>query len=275
MTRTGALVLVLTLGSLPHTGLSQFPAPPLGELVVPAAASAHGLANAFFRTDLWVVNLSESQMISLNLAYLCRTGCESLPSLPNAPTYLFRLGPGEARLFEDVIGSVFAVHESSGALDIYQPGSGTPPRTPFFATSRTYAVDASGQGSFGTAIPALPYTAATLDSKFVGLASNAGDLSSGFRSNAGVFVYSGRGNVTYRLTDSTGNQLGTTLTVPAALTQQVDDVFRAVGAGSVVARDAVLEITTDYPALSYVTVIDNRSGDSEYLPGATVPLPTS
>lgn len=274
MARIATFILVLTVLAPSHSGLSQFPSPPLGELVVPAAASAHGLANTLFRTDLWVVNLSDSQSISLHLGYLCRTGCDSLPSPPSVPTHSFSLAPGTARLFEDVIATVFSAHESSGALDIYEPGFGAVVRTPFFATSRTYTVDASGQGSFGTAIPAQSWSQATLRSKFVGLASNGGDLSSGFRSNAGVFVYSGRGNVTYRLTDSAGRPLGTPLSVPAALTQQVNDVFQALGAGTAVVRDALLEITTDYPALPYVTAIDNRTGDSVFLPGAIVPQPT-
>jgi hypothetical protein len=266
-------LLALSLFFAPECALSQFPSPPFGELIVPAAASAHGAAGTYFHTDLWVINLSASWPIPLHLAYLCRSGCSTLPALPATPTYSFALAPGEARLFEDVIASVFSAPESSGALDVYAPSFGAGIQVPFFATSRTYSIDASSQGSYGTAIPALSWSQATTHSKFVGLASNGGDLATGFRSNAGAFVYSGGGAITYRLMDSTGHLLGTPLTVEAQLVQQVNDIFQAVGAGGATLRDAVLEITTDNPALPYVTVIDNRTGDSVFLPGVSVPLP--
>lgn len=275
VSRRTTSLLALGLFLAPEWALSQFPAPWGGELIVPAAASAHGIASTYFKTDLWVMNLSASARISLHLAYLCRSGCGSLPTLPSTPTYPFSLAPGEARLFEDVISSVFSVHESSGGLDIYEPsfGASDPNHVPFFATSRTYSIDPSNQGSYGTAIPAFSWSQATTHSKFVGLASNGGDLSGGFRSNAGAFVYSGAGTITYRLMDSTGRLLGAPLTVGAHVVQQVNDIFLAVGAGSATLCDAVLDITTDNPALLYVTVIDNRTGDSTFLPGASVPLP--
>jgi hypothetical protein len=261
------IALALALSILARVATAQFLPPPFGELIIPAAASAHGLADTFFRSDLWVVNQSTSQPIALNLGYLCRTGCSALQP---GPDYLFVLAPGQSRLFQDVVTSIFSEPETSGALDIYEPGNIH--TTPFFATSRTYTSDASRQGSYGTAVPAFSWAQATRHAMFIGLASNGGDLSDGFRLNAGVFVYCGCGSITYRLMDSNGRTLGTPLTVQAQVVQQVNDVFRAVGVGNAVLFDAVLEVTSDFPAHPYVTVIDNRSGDSIFLPGAFAPL---
>ena len=47
---------------------------------------------------------------------------------------------------------------------------------------------------------------------------------------------------------------------------QINDVFASLGAGSTVTRGASLTVTASLPAFFYVTVIDNESGDSFYVP---------
>ncbi|HEV8267201.1 MAG TPA: hypothetical protein VGR00_03165, partial [Thermoanaerobaculia bacterium] len=49
---------------------------------------------------------------------------------------------------------------------------------------------------------------------------------------------------------------------------QINDIFAAAGAGGAALTDAYLVVTSDSPVFAYVTVIDNQSGDSVFLPAS-------
>lgn len=258
------LLLLLALALLPPVARAQYQGHEM--LVVPAAASAHGLGDTYWRTDLWLVNQS-SKRLWLAVQYLCGSGCGST----YVPPLLFVLEPGQVQLLRDVIGASFQAPGSAGALAIYPGNPDTAPA--FYAASRTYTMASSGGGSYGSAVPAIDSMQVTQRAMFIGLASNGGDRSSGFRTNVGVAPTHGGGSVTYHLKDSTGQTLGAPLTLKMWRPQQIDDIFSAVGAGDIVTQDAVLEVTTTSFAIPYAIVIDNRTGDSTFLPGAFAPLP--
>jgi len=258
-------LLVLALSLVPLVVRAQYQE--REKLVVPAAASAHGLQDTYWRTDLWLTNQS-SEHLYLTLQYLCRSGCgpTSIPSRSVA------LAPAQTQLISDVIGAFLKAPDTSGAIAIYPDLSATP--AAFFATSRTYTTASSGGGSYGVAIPAIDSaTQATKRTMFIGLASNGRDRSVGFRTNVGVAPSHGGGTVTYHLKDSAGQTIGVPLTFEMWRPQQIDDIFKAVGAGNMVTQNAVLEVTTTVFAIPYAIVIDNGTGDAVFLPGAFAPVP--
>lgn len=265
MARYSPRVLVLALSLLPLTIRAQYPEREM--LVVPAAASAHGLHDTYWRTDLWLTNQS-SEHLYLRIQYLCRSGCGPT----GIPSRSIALAPNQTQRVGDVIGAFLNAPDTSGAIAIYPDPSATP--AAFFATSRTYTTAPSGDGSYGVAIPAIDSATQVIKrAMFIGLASSGRDRTVGFRTNVGVTPTHGGGTVTYHLKDSAGETIGVPLTLDMWRPQQIDDIFGAVGAGDMVTQNAVLEVTTTASAIPYAIVIDNRTGDAVFLPGAFAPVP--
>ena len=226
---------------------------PQGSLTVPASASIHGLNGTYFRSDLRLLNQSYIDPVTVDLGY---TG----GGHPGSIT----LAPRETRELRDVVGTFFAAPETSGGITIRWSGG------PVAASSRTYTDGAAG-GTIGTQIPALEDYRSTSAALFVALASSGGDLTRGFRSNAGVFNPSyfaahASTSVTFELFDSLARPLGVPLTIEVGGSAQINDIFDALRAGSVVTKNARLVVTSSLPVFPYVTVIDNLSGDSFYVP---------
>ena len=244
--------------------------PPMGQLTIPAAASAHGFGGILWRTDLWITSLSDKRLV-LHVYFDCRSGCAD----DRFFTHQVVLAPHESRLIEDVLGTAFQLPGTSGVLRIAESCWHCPPPEPFFATSRTYTAGDGGHGTYGTAVPAFSAAQYTARATFPGVASSGGDKSSGFRTNAGFApAYIGAYAATFTLKDVTGRVLGTPLTLQGGgrmQPMQIDDVFAAMGAGDVVTRDATLEVTSTMVGIPYVFVIDNVSGDSVFQQGVFVP----
>jgi streptogramin lyase len=226
-------------------------------LTVPAVASIHGVNGTSFRSDLWLLNRSYSSAVTATLTYRCFGGgsCGGVERSVG-------LAARQSVLLEDVVGALLGAPGTAGALEIaFDSGSG-----PVTATSRVYT--ASPSGTLGTAVPALPAAAARLRSVFVGLAASGGALSKGFRSNAGAYnPNASPATVTFTLHGETGAVLGSTVRTlgPLEATQLYPNIFTLVGAGSVETRNAVLVVGSTTPVFSFVTVIDNQSGDSVFL----------
>jgi hypothetical protein len=226
-------------------------------LTVPAVASIHGVNGTSFRSDLWLLNRSYSSAANATLTYRCFGGGNC-----GAVERSVGLAARQSVLLEDVVGTLLGAPGTAGALEIaFDSGSG-----PVTATSRVYTSSASG--TVGTEVSALPATTPRLRSVFVGLAASGGDLSKGFRSNAGAYnPNAAPATVTFTLYGETGATLGSTAHTLGALeaAQLYPNIFTLVGAGSVETRNAVLVATSTAPVFSYVTVIDNQSGDSVFL----------
>jgi hypothetical protein len=184
------------------------------------------------------------------------------------------LAPGEIRLFTDIVASLFLAPESRGAVLIEQCIWPPAPPDPFFAVSRTYTeTAAAGRGTNGTAVPSFSPEQATRIAVFIGLASNAGDFGGGHRSNCGI-VHWNANPVAVRITlrDSSGATLASgSFSVSDPL--QLNDVFAALGVPGLVTTNASLTVESEAPVFPYVTVIDNQSGDSIFLPFSSFALP--
>jgi hypothetical protein len=223
---------------------------------IPASASIHGRAGTFFHTDLWVRNGSVSSPLTVSARLRCSVG--TCPS--DAKT--INLGPGETKLYSDAVGTLFGAPEAAGAIELTPTvGSGK-----LFATSRTYTPSLPAPTN-GTAIPGLPLADVKTIALFLGLGTNGGDVTSGFRTNAGAYnPLPFSVTITFYLYSGTGALLGQKdfLWGPNEA-KQINDVFAALGAPGAVTRDAYLVMVATLPILPYATVIDNQSGDSIYV----------
>lgn len=266
LTPRTALALVVAAGLLQAAPLRG--ADSTFTLYIPTSASIHGNAGTFFHTDLWAFNRAFDHSLTVNATYHCFTGpCADA-------TRTFVLGPRVSNFFTDVGGVLFGNPETAGAIEMTYPS----PTEDLVATTRTYTPSAPLPTN-GTAIPALSLSEARTRALFLGLASNGGNLTAGFRTNAGAFNPGPFDTVvTYTLFDDNGRLIGsTTQSLATRKAGQITDIFNAAGAGSTVTTNAVLVVTSPSPVFPFVTVIDNQSGDSVYaapssdLPGAPSP----
>ncbi len=229
-------------------------------LTVPAAASIHGSGGTFFHSDLWVVNRSHAYPQTLTATYRCFSGQNC-----GSATQSFVLSPRQSILYSDVVGSgLFHAAETAGAIELtYEATVGH-----VTAGSRVYTPSLPSPTK-GASIPALPSSEARKRTLFPGLASNGGNLSGGFRSNAGVYnPNDSSAIVTFTIYNgATGTILGAPLTRTwgAHEAYQVNDIFAAVGAGASVTTNAYLVVSSTVPVFPHVTVIDNQSGDSSFV----------
>jgi hypothetical protein len=223
---------------------------------VPSVASIHGLNASFFHTDLWLFN-RDSQATTVSARFRCLTGlaCSSAAAT-------FSMEGFSARTITDVIPTLFGLSETAGALELTTT-EGTP--NALYTLSRTYS-PALPAPTAGASLVALPASAANGDAVFLGIAGSGGNLSTGFRTNVGVYnPQEIAASVTFTLKTSGGTAIGSTsLDLAPHEARQLNDIFASVGQGGVVATDAVLSVTSDLPIFSFTTVIDNRTGDFVY-----------
>jgi hypothetical protein len=240
-------VAVTIRGSLPTTFAHA--------VTVPASASIHGANNAFFHTDLWLYNF-DVNTLNVTATYYCYAGqnCASGGGT-------FSIDPGTGKSYSDVVGTQFGAPETAGAI-VFRYSS-TSSNNTLKVLARTYSPSLPNPTN-GASMPGVTNSSASGHSTFVGLGNNGGDRSAGFRTNAGVFnPFAYPATVTFHLTTASGVDLGSvTQTWASHEARQINDVFGAVGAGSVITTDAILTVVSDVPVFSYVTVIDNQTADS-------------
>ena len=236
--------------------------PPSSVLVIPASASIHGLNSSFFHTDLWLVNRSRTAPVTVT----ARFRCYLFQTCPSAAQTL-AIPPRGATTLVDVVGKFFAAPETAGAIEL----SWDPDLGPVTATSRTYTPSLPAP-TFGTSVPALPPSEARTATLFPGLGNSGGDLSSGFRTNAGVYnPNDAPAHVTLRLYTDAGALGKPVILVPDLApreARQVTDIFAAAEVSSTVTIGAYLVVESSTGVFAYVTVIDNQSGDSVFVPGS-------
>lgn len=118
-------------------------APELGELVlVPAAANAEGSGESFFVTTVDVQNAGSASAV-FRFLWLPRNTDNSLPQ----ESALFRLEPGEARRFHNLLADVFGVADAVGAAGVLSDSEGLQ------VMSRTF--NQTANGTFGQSLPGV------------------------------------------------------------------------------------------------------------------------
>lgn len=236
------------------TMLSCFPML-ANELLIPAAARGAGANGTFFQTDLRIVNLS-AMRADVKITFLS-SGSDNR----NAASLILSIEPRQSREFNDVLQSLFSLQTGLGALRLESGDS-------VAATSRTYTTSSSGPclGSFGQFIPALDPQRAELRSVIPGVSISALPTA-GSRSNFGA-VNPGvePATVSVTLRNGDGSVIGTTtLSIPPLghVQQALSALFNIT---SMTSTNAFLEINASIPLLAYVSVVDNASGDSMFIP---------
>jgi len=111
-------------------------------VVIPVAGSAPGANNAFFRTDLAIMNSGTSTATG-TLKYIGRAGETSEKSVS--------ISPRASSILVDVVASYFGITTPTVGYIIFTPASGN-----FAVNSRTYTTTPGQAATFGTSIPAIP-----------------------------------------------------------------------------------------------------------------------
>lgn len=141
-------------------------------LVLPAAASLHGLPPAFFHSDVAVFNTSIRRVAEITATYRC-----SGSSCGNA-LQTFNVAPRQIVMLEDVVGNFFGAPETSGAIEFSSTER-------IVVTSRLYT-PARPSPTFGMLVPGLTPEEALADAELVNL-SHSADPSVGYRTNLAIY----------------------------------------------------------------------------------------
>jgi hypothetical protein len=166
-------------------------------------------------------------------------------------------------MLSDVVGQTFMAPATSGAIEVSWPTSAGP-----VSASSRVSSPLPPSPEFGAMVPALTNNQARMRAAFLGLASG-GSLSSGSRSNAGAYnPQETPVDVTFTLKAGDGTLLGefTRTWGPQEAFQLSPNIFDLVGVGAVVTSNAFLIVTATAPVYPYVSVVDNLSGDTSWLP---------
>jgi len=219
-----------------------------GTVTLPVAASATGQGGVPFVSDVRVFNTSYTDVLSVTAVYRF-----------NGATQVFSLAPREARAFDDICVSLFATPQSLGAVEF------TSSSDDLLVTSQLRSPADVG-GHVGMFVPGLEPSEAAVVSVLTSLVN--GDS----RTNVGVYNPNGVSvTATIRLYDG-GVLLGT---LPVALgphaVTQVNNIYQAVGFGSLVKTDGYATVESSdpqSPLFTYAAEADNQSKDLILIVGA-------
>jgi heme/copper-type cytochrome/quinol oxidase subunit 2 len=211
-------------------------------IVVPAIASIHGAGGTFFRSDVHLFNHSSTR-VSAQLTFRCWSGqsCGSPASLV--------LEPRSNRRIEDVVNTLFATPETAGALEIvYDDAAG-----PVTVRSRMYT------NGYGQGIPGLELGAAYRISLL-----NFVPLVAAMRSNAGAYnPNDAPASTTWELHRADGSLIRTSMRVVVAR-----ESFQFLVSGETNEPGAYFIVSSDLPIFTYVSAVDNQTGDAVFVTAA-------
>ena len=150
MKRLTLLLLVVTWTSFGLAGSNQS-----HRQVIPAAASAEGLHDSFWRTDLFLFNPSDREaMVSLELVPSGLEGSMGEVETVDLPD---PLPAGQSVKIEDALGVHFSGQATGALVVLSSDGQGAP--LAIVVSSRTWTPATGGDGSYGQGIPGVPWDA--------------------------------------------------------------------------------------------------------------------
>jgi len=222
---------------------------------IPAAAHAAGSGGTAWRTDLEIHNRGDAgASVRIDILPWNRDNATSVSAGP------FDVPADGSLRFPDVVDTLFGT-STACALRVAVAGGDA------LVTSRTFN-DTPG-GTYGQFIPAIEDGTVTSGTVRLVQLTGSADPATGFRTNIGVLnVTASPIDVVVELFDAGGLPLGSLpVTLPPYGATQLNDVFRAVGAGDVPDGWASVRTTTpDGRFVAYASVVDNRTGDPVYVP---------
>lgn len=223
---------------------------------IPAIGHINGAHNSKFRSDLFLMNPTDSPRTVTLEAKLW-------DSNTNGKLVPFTLLPGEARVIRDALPTLFGMTGIARLRYNSGDGGGNGVRV----TSRTYNVDENGW-TYGTLIPPLnSFQSAGPGEQLEILGIVGGD---GFRTNVGLVELSPGYNGTnaearIHIVDDQGKELDQfTMQLATAGGTQINDIFAARGITAPAAAILYVEVTKGLIG-AYATLTDNVTNDSTYL----------
>ena len=236
---------------------------------IPASAHATGALNTNWRTDVQLHNPG-AQQARIRIDMLARDQANASPQ-----TRTFQVAAGASKRLEDILSSSFSF-DGAAALRI------TVLEGDAITTSRTYNFTSTGTyGQYGGTVHGSHAFVTGERALLMQLTHNASN-SSGFRTNVGLVNLSNQTiTVNLDLRSASGTSYGT-LSYPLRPFEfiQKDKIFKRVTSNTV--SDGYIHITSPTSGaryLAYATVIDNVTGDSVFIPAASVleaePTPAS
>lgn len=221
-----------------------------------AGRVTNGLGQTFV-TDVRIFNPSYTNSATALIEYFpAKIG----PNASAANSIVVNVPSRGTALLDDVTGTAHL--NSSGTIGALRVSSATP----LAVTSRVY-LDRGAAGTLGQFVPAQPRSAALRRGVLPQLANRA-DLSSGFRTNLGVYNPN-LSDVTLRLElrDAAGALVGQSTLIVGAQSQQQNAIsvyFPGVDLAN--ANNITLSFDASAPVFVYAAVNDNVSGDSAFVP---------
>lgn len=242
----------------------------LADRVAPGAARTSGRNNAFFQTDLRLLNTSSTDATTVTVVYYPSDG-------PPVEAPELRVEPRQQLAFNNVVETLFGIKtDTTGSLRVMAPDL-------LDASTRTYNInDPCTGGTFGSWIPGLLVSEAITDGVILHAAGSA-DSTTGFRTNVIVanpsLTTSANLIVKLRRGDSTLLGMNGPIAVGPGRVFQAD-VFALTGSSVVTTDNAYIEFSSDQPVLAISSVIDNRTNDAAVIratriePEIVPPAPT-
>jgi len=125
---------------------AAFGSSPTDKLIIPIAGSAAGALGTFFRTDVAATNIGST---TGNIQFTYR------PTSGGSVVKTVNLAPNRSYVVADIVKNLFLVSGDSLGYIVVDPLGRS-----VTVTSRTYTTVANSTATFGTAVPAIPLTAA-------------------------------------------------------------------------------------------------------------------
>ena len=227
---------------------------------IPVIGHVDGANNSRFRSDLYLLNLSEhTRTVTL----------EATPwDASTAPEMVqFTLLPSEARVIADVLPKLFGM-EGLARLRYWSQGIANETEG-VRATSRTYTLNEDGS-TYGCLIPPLNNFQSASSGEALEILGIVGG--NAFRTNVGLIDLLPRNNgtktdVRVTILDHSGKTVDTfVVTVTSATGMQINDIFGARGVTAPSAGLVHIEVLSG-PGLigAYATLTDNITNDSTFL----------
>ncbi|HEX3071161.1 MAG TPA: CHRD domain-containing protein [Thermoanaerobaculia bacterium] len=240
------------------------------ELFIPVAGTVRGIGGTNFMTDVNILNNSSTGTNADVLTQYFPTGGSTAASAATSWSTLLPRGTGTYR---DISATAFNGITGIGALRVVSADN-------IFANARIYNnLSATGGGTFGQFIPALPRSLALTEGSLLGLAnivsgSNTPAGAANARTNIGVFNPSETATtMLLELRDGNGALAGQRRLTLLPWMQLQMPLSGANGLFNNIAGDlpaSSVYFLSGAPVFVYASVIDNPSGDASYVtPGVS------
>lgn len=218
---------------------------------VPIAGSVMGNNNTFFRTFLRVFNPSATETALIGGSFL-KTGQDNT----SAPEVSFMLAPGEVKIFEDVVSSLFS-ESGLGAIRLHSDSN-------FMVTSRIFTDsqcnDPSG-GTFGQFAPGFNASEALTSGVILHL-----NFSSEFRSNIGFAnTTDSQASVTVRLWGPAGMMAEQVIPIDPRGAVPPTALSSVFGLPALDQENLYVTFTSDQPVFGYGSAVDNATQDQIFI----------